>query len=132
MDRERQETDQKGVHVMFSKKFWQQSTERALKTFIQVFCTMLGADHFSILNAPWMTALSAAALAALLSLLTSLASEPVGERQTPNCALPRLRDRGRRALPHPRRWRPEGAPSGSGAVAHHAGRWGLRPLRKTA
>jgi hypothetical protein len=127
-ERNAREPIRKRINVMFSKKFWQQSAERAAKTFLQVFCTLLGANQFSILNAPWITALSTAAMAAVLSLLTSLASEPVGERQTPHCA-PRLHHRGRR-LPQPRRWRSTNAPSRPSAIARYAGRWAPRPLRK--
>ena len=72
------------MFTYLSKQFWQQAAERALKTAIQVFVALLSAGNFGLLNAPWSSALSTAAMAALLSLLTSLASEPFGPRQTPD------------------------------------------------
>lgn len=65
-------------------QFWKQAGERAVKTAIQVFIAVLSVGNVGILNAPWTTALSTAAMAALLSVLTSLVSEPVGQRRTPS------------------------------------------------
>jgi len=75
------------VNPMFTnlgKAFWKQASERAVKTAIQVFVALLSVGNVGVLNAPWTAALSTAAMAALLSVLTSVISEPVGQRQTPS------------------------------------------------
>jgi hypothetical protein len=69
---------------MFTSRFWQLASERALKTFAQSLVAILSATGVGLLTAPWTTALSTAAMAALLSALTSMASAPVGEPDTPN------------------------------------------------
>lgn len=69
---------------MFTYRFWQLAGERAVKTFAQSLVAILSATGVGLLTAPWSTALSTAAMAALLSVLTSMASAPVGESGTPN------------------------------------------------
>ncbi|MGW0522836.1 holin [Crossiella sp. NPDC003009] len=65
--------------------FWRSATERALKTLAQALVAVLGADGIGLLNAPWTAALSAAGMAALLSLLTSVASSgSVGDSGSPS------------------------------------------------
>lgn len=59
---------------MFASLFWRGAAERAVKTFAQALIAVLGADGFGLLNAPWLTALSTAGMAALLSVLTSVAT----------------------------------------------------------
>lgn len=49
---------------------------RAIKTFAQSMVSILGASEFGLLEADWMAALSVAAMAAVLSLLTSVAGLP--------------------------------------------------------
>ena len=49
---------------------------RAIKTFAQSMVSILGAAELGIMEADWMTALSVAAMAAVLSLLTSVAGLP--------------------------------------------------------
>jgi hypothetical protein len=72
------------MFTYFGKQFWQQAIERAVKTSIQVFVALLSAGNFGLLDAPWSSALSTAAMAALLSVLTSVGSEPFGARQSPS------------------------------------------------
>lgn len=69
---------------MFSYMFWRSALERAVKTFAQTLVALFSANGIGLLNAPWGMALSAAGMAALLSVLTSVASEQVGERGTPS------------------------------------------------
>jgi len=64
--------------------FWKEAGERAVKTAIQVFVALLSVGSVGVLDAPWRAALSTAAMAALLSVLTSVISEPVGQRHTPS------------------------------------------------
>ena len=72
------------MFTYFGKQFWHQAIERAVKTSIQVFVALLSAGNFGLLDAPWSSALSTAAMAALLSVLTSVGSEPFGTRQSPS------------------------------------------------
>jgi hypothetical protein len=72
------------MFINLGAQFWNQAGERAVKTAIQVFVAVLSVGHVGIFNAPWTTAFSTAAMAALLSVLTSLVSEPVGQRRTPS------------------------------------------------
>ncbi|MGH3812106.1 MAG: holin [Pseudonocardiaceae bacterium] len=69
---------------MFTYRFWQLTSERAVKTFAQSLVAILSATGVGLLTAPWSTALSTAGMAALLSVLTSMASAPVGESDTPS------------------------------------------------
>ncbi|MGH3913715.1 MAG: holin [Pseudonocardiaceae bacterium] len=73
---------------MFTYLFWQQALERAFKTFAQTLVALFSASGIGLLNAPWTTALSAAGMAALLSVLTSMASEPWGTRNSPSLMPP--------------------------------------------
>lgn len=54
--------------------FWKGAFERAIKTFAQAEAAILGANGIGLLDAPWGASLSAAGMAALLSVLTSLAT----------------------------------------------------------
>mgnify|MGYP000173821378 CR=1 FL=1 len=64
---------------MTSTAFWRAAAERAVRTFAQALIAVLGVGATSVLDVDWPGALSAAALAALLSLLTSVASSGVGD-----------------------------------------------------
>jgi hypothetical protein len=52
--------------------------ERAVKTFCQALLATLGAGAVNILEVPWLSAVSVAAGAALISVLTSVASSGFG------------------------------------------------------
>ncbi|MCO1575040.1 holin [Crossiella sp. SN42] len=64
--------------------FLRAALERALKTFAQVLGALLAIDGIGLLDAPWGAALSTAGMAAVLSVLSSVASRPVGEPGTPS------------------------------------------------
>lgn len=64
---------------MFSKAFALAAAERALKTFAQTLAALLVADGTGLLDSQWVPRLSAAGMAALLSVLTSVASAGVSE-----------------------------------------------------
>lgn len=53
--------------------------ERAVKTFAQALVAVLSAGSMDLLSVPWTAALSTAGLAALLSVLTSVASAGFGD-----------------------------------------------------
>ncbi len=73
---------------MFTSQFWQLSIERAIKTFAQSLLAILSANGVGLLDVPWGPALSTAGAAALLSVLTSMTSLPVGEPNSPNLLPP--------------------------------------------
>lgn len=75
---------------MFTYLFWRLAFERAFKTFAQTLVALFSAGGIGLLNAPWLTAVSAAGMAAVLSVLTSMASEPWGARGTPSLLQPML------------------------------------------
>lgn len=59
---------------MFSKVFWRDAAERAIKTFAQTLAALLSATATPLLAFDWPVLLGVAATAALLSLLTSVGS----------------------------------------------------------
>jgi hypothetical protein len=69
---------------MWSSSFWRQSLERMAKTFAQTLITVLGTSTTGLLNVGWKQALSVAALATVLSLLTSIVSSGVGPDDGPS------------------------------------------------
>ncbi|MCP3800207.1 holin [Allokutzneria sp. A3M-2-11 16] len=69
---------------MWTALFWLAAFERAVKTFAQTAAATLGASTVGILDAPWTAALSVAGMAAVLSVLTSVASIKTGDTGTPS------------------------------------------------
>lgn len=67
---------------MFTAAFWVDAAERAVKTFAQSALAVIGAGSVDILTTNLTGALSVGAGAALVSLLTSLASERMGNAGT--------------------------------------------------
>ncbi|MBH1939098.1 holin [Streptomyces sp. AV19] len=59
---------------MTTSAFWLATFERMTRTFAQALLGVLGAGATGVLDAPWTGALSAAALAAVLALLTAIAT----------------------------------------------------------
>ena len=59
---------------MFSWDFWSYSGERAIKTFAQAALAYLGSGTIGILTIDWVGLFSVSAGAALLSILTSVAT----------------------------------------------------------
>lgn len=68
----------KGPHMIFTTNFWTATLERAIKTFAQSAAALLAGDGLGILDIDWVTVLSVAALATVVSVLTSVASAPIG------------------------------------------------------
>lgn len=60
---------------IFTKQWWLAATVRAIKTFAQTAVATIGASAL-ISEVSWLTVASASALAAVLSLLTSVAGLP--------------------------------------------------------
>lgn len=64
---------------MFSKLFWRETADRAVKSFAQALLLLWTADAgFNVLHVDVPAALGAAGGAAVLSVLTSLVSAKVG------------------------------------------------------
>lgn len=69
---------------MFTKKFWIEATERALKTFAQFVLVLGAAGSFNVFNVDWQTNLGLALGGALLSYATSIVSAGIGDKGTPS------------------------------------------------
>lgn len=65
---------------MFTKTFWKDTAERAVKTFAQSLAAVLTAGVTGVLDVDWINALSVSLLATLVSVLTSVGSGYVGDQ----------------------------------------------------
>jgi len=72
---------------MFTRRFWILTAERMIKTFAQTLAGVLVAGA-TMSVAGWKTALSAAALAAIVSVLTSIGSLKIGPADSPSVVSP--------------------------------------------
>lgn len=63
---------------MWSSSFWKASAERAVKTFAQTLVALVGTDAADVLTINIADAVQASVVAAVLSVLTSLASSTRG------------------------------------------------------
>lgn len=70
--------------MLYDLEFWKATGERAVKTFVQTLLAAFGTDQMGLLELPWESALSLAASAALLSILTSLGSANLGSKAGPS------------------------------------------------
>lgn len=70
--------------MLMTKKFWLHTGERALKSFAQTAASLVTANGLHLLNADWLDILSVSGMAAVASLLTSIASIPIGDDSTPS------------------------------------------------
>lgn len=62
-----------------SKTFWADTVERSVKTFAQAAVAILTSGAIGLLNVDWVTLVSVSGLAALVSVLTSIASGSTGK-----------------------------------------------------
>ena len=67
---------------MFTLAFWKDAGERAVKTAAQTAVALIGTGMVGILDVDWAQVGSVTAVAALLSILTSVGSGPAGDRGT--------------------------------------------------
>ena len=67
---------------MWTWNFWREAAERAIKTFAQTAVAIIGADMVGVMEVNWVGIGSIALVAAIASILTSIASAPVGEKGT--------------------------------------------------
>lgn len=68
---------------MYDKRFWLAAGERAVKTFAQALIAMF-VGGMTILTIDWQQALAVSVTAALVSVLTSLISAPLGSNPGPS------------------------------------------------
>lgn len=66
---------------MRTSKFWKDAFERAVKTFAQAAVAILALST-GLIDVSWIEAASTAGLAALVSLLTSIGSAGVGDKES--------------------------------------------------
>lgn len=71
---------------MLRYSFWADAAERAAKTAAQTLVVFLGADLVDVFAVDWSRAAGIAAGAAVVSVLTSVASANVGSRGTASLA----------------------------------------------
>lgn len=69
---------------MFTKNFVRQLVERAVKTFSQTLVALAGASQMDWFSLDWGQLFATAAIAAGLSVLTSIASDKIGPAETPS------------------------------------------------
>ncbi len=67
---------------MFTILFWKDALERAVKTAAQTAVALLGTGLVGVLDVDWLQVLSVSAVAALVSLLTSIGSTPFADPGT--------------------------------------------------
>lgn len=63
---------------MFTVLFWKQALERAIKMFAGSAIGVLSGDGIGVFNANWGDAFSVAGMAAVVSVLLSIASSQIG------------------------------------------------------
>lgn len=66
-----------------NKSWWLKVAERSIKTFFQTFVAVIG-TAFVISDVDWIQVLSASALAAILSVATSIATIPDPDTENEN------------------------------------------------
>lgn len=69
---------------MWSRKFWMDAAERAVKSAAGGALLVVGANQANVLTLDWANLAGFAGGAALISLLMSLGSEPFGPKGTPS------------------------------------------------
>jgi len=69
---------------MFTKEFWKETLERAVKTFAQFILVLGGAEAFNVFELDWQTNLGLALGGVLMSVATSIVSAGVTKNGTPS------------------------------------------------
>lgn len=69
---------------MWSKQFWRDTAERAIKTVAQTAVALLGTGAIGLLDVDWVQVASVSALAGIVSVLTSIGSDNIGAKGTPS------------------------------------------------
>lgn len=70
---------------MWNVNFWMAACERSVKTFAQTAVALIGVDAVvSVTSIDWPYIVGVAATSSVLSILSSVASSPVGDWGTPS------------------------------------------------
>ncbi len=69
---------------MFGTYFWKATAERAVKSFAQSLLALLSAGSIGLLQVDWVTTLSTAGMATVLSVLSSVGSSRIGVEGSPS------------------------------------------------
>lgn len=69
---------------MWTAKFWRETAERAIKTAAQAALAFFVVGETVLTQLDWVVVLSGAGVAAIASVLTSLASAPFGPEESPS------------------------------------------------
>lgn len=69
---------------MWTKKFWLETLERAIKTFAQSSIALLSGEGLGLLTVDWGVIGNVALLAAVVSVLTSIVSNNFTKSDTPD------------------------------------------------
>jgi len=77
---------------VFGGYFWKCTAERAIKAFAQSLVALLSASSLGLLDVNWVATLSTAAMATLLSVLTSVAGTRIGPDNGPSYVATKPRD----------------------------------------
>lgn len=67
---------------MFTKTFWKDALERAIKTTAQALIALWATGATGVLDIDWVNAFSVAGLAFLTSILTSVVGVNVGDKDS--------------------------------------------------
>ena len=70
--------------MMWTKLFWEKAAERAIKTAAQAALAFFVIGQTNLLDLDWTQVASGAGVAAIASVLTSLASAPFGPGDSPS------------------------------------------------
>jgi len=70
--------------TIFTNDFWLQTGERAVKTFAQTAVALIGAGVLNVLTTDWQQLIGVSLGAAVLSILTSVASAKVHDDDSPS------------------------------------------------
>jgi hypothetical protein len=81
---------------VWSRVFWLQAAERAVKAFAYALLGLLGGDAAQVLTASMPAKLSVAAGVAFLSLLGSIVSAPLGPNKASPSLVPTTEEQARR------------------------------------
>jgi len=69
---------------LFTKQFWTEATERALKTLAQFFITLTAGTAFNVFSTDWQSILGLSLGGMILSYAMSILSVKVGKNGTPS------------------------------------------------
>ena len=73
--------------MIWTRAFWLGAAERAIKTFFQAFVALIGTSAVILADVDWLFIASGSALAAILSLATSIGSADFVAGELPRRAL---------------------------------------------